>query len=78
MTLHLENIVSRPHVRHVDPLTVDVVAIGVPAAHGDALVAHVIAGEALLEAYGKQQDQWSHTIAGTVNMQIFKRQMERW
>lgn len=50
MTPDLENIVSWPHVRHVDPLTVDVVAIGVPAAHRDALVAHVIAGEALLEA----------------------------
>lgn len=50
MTPDLENIVSRPHVRHVDPLTVDVVAIGIPAAHGDALVAHVVAGEALLES----------------------------
>lgn len=50
MTPDLENIVSRPHVRHVDPLTVNVVAIGIPAAHGDALVAHVVAGEALLES----------------------------
>lgn len=50
MTPDLENIVSWPHVCHVDPLTVDVVAIGIPAAHGDALVSHVIAGEALLEA----------------------------
>lgn len=50
MTPDLENIVPRPYVGHVDPLTVDVVAIGIPATHRDALVTHVVAGEALLES----------------------------
>lgn len=50
LTPDLENIVSRAYVGHIDPLTVDVVAIGIPAAHRDALVPHVVAGEALLES----------------------------
>ena len=47
----LEDVVPWLHVRHVHPLAVDVVAVGVPAAHGDPLVAHVVAGEALLLAW---------------------------
>lgn len=31
--LHLEDVFARPYVCDVDPLTVDVVAVGVPAAH---------------------------------------------
>lgn len=50
MSSDLEDVVSWPHICHVDPLTVDVVAVRIPAAHRDALIAHVIAGEALLES----------------------------
>lgn len=50
MTPDLKNIVSWPYIGHIDPLTVDVVAIGIPAAHRDTLVTHVVAGEAFLES----------------------------
>lgn len=38
---HLHDVVSRFDVRDVDPLAVDVVAVQIPAAHGDALIAKV-------------------------------------
>lgn len=38
---NLEDVVSRFDVCDVDPLTVDVVAVQVPAAHSDALVPEV-------------------------------------
>ena len=38
---HLEQVVSRGYVSDVNPLAVDVMAIHVPAAHGDALLAEV-------------------------------------
>lgn len=46
--LHLEDVFSGPYVCDVHPLAVNVVPVGVPAAYGDPLVAHVVAGEALL------------------------------
>ena len=46
----LEDVFTRANIRDVHPLAVDVVPVGVPAAHGDALVAHVVAGEALLHS----------------------------
>lgn len=39
--VHLENVISRFEVSDVDPLAVDVVSVGIPAAHGDALLAEV-------------------------------------
>lgn len=50
MIFNLEDVVSWAHIRHINPLTVDIVAIRIPAAHGDTLITHVIAGEALLES----------------------------
>lgn len=50
MTPDLEDVIPWPYVGHINPLTVDIVAIRVPAAHRDALVTHVIAGEPLLES----------------------------
>jgi len=44
---HLQNVVSRFDVRDVDPLAVDVVAVQIPAAHSDALIAKVGARVAL-------------------------------
>lgn len=44
MTSDLEDIVPRHHVGDVHPLAVDVVAVRIPAAHSDALIAHVVAG----------------------------------
>jgi len=44
----LEDVFSGPDVCDVHPLAVDVVSVGVPAAYGDPLVTHVVAGEALL------------------------------
>lgn len=38
---HLKNVVSRFDVCDVDPLAVDVVAVQIPAAHSDALIAKV-------------------------------------
>lgn len=38
---NLQNVVSRFDVRDVDPLTVDVVAVQIPAAHSDALISKV-------------------------------------
>lgn len=48
-TTDLKNVISRPHVRHVNPLTIDIVAVGIPAAHRDTLVAQVVTGKALLD-----------------------------
>lgn len=38
---HLENVVSGFDVSYVDPLAVDVVPVGVPAAHSDTLLSKV-------------------------------------
>ena len=50
MTSDLEDVVSWPYIRHINPLTVDIVAICIPTAHRDTLIPHVIAGEALLDS----------------------------
>lgn len=49
--LHLEDIFTRSYISDVDPLTVNIMAVRVPTAHWDALLSHVIAGEALMEAF---------------------------
>lgn len=38
---YLENVISRFEVSNVDPLAVDVVPVGIPAAHGDPLLSEV-------------------------------------
>lgn len=50
MPSDLEDVVPRPDVRDVDPLTVDVVAVRVPAARCHTLVTHIIAGIAFLQS----------------------------
>lgn len=40
---HLENVISRFHISYVDPLAVDVMPVGVPAAHSNPLVSEVSA-----------------------------------
>lgn len=50
VTSDLEDVVSGPDVGDVHPLAVDVVAVRIPAAHSDALIAHVIAGVAFSQA----------------------------
>lgn len=47
---YLKDVVSWPYICHVNPLTVDIMAICIPAAHRDPLVTHVIAGKPLLES----------------------------
>lgn len=50
MMSDLEDVVSWAHVRHIDPLTINIMAIGIPAAHRDTLVTHVVTREPLLES----------------------------
>lgn len=54
-TPHLEQVVSRGYVSDVDPLAVDVMAIHVPAAHGDALLTEVGTLVTLLDVYRQGQ-----------------------
>lgn len=49
-TSDLEDVVPGPDVGDVDPLAVDVVPVGIPAAHGDALFPHAVARVALLQS----------------------------
>ena len=49
MTSDLEDVLPRSYVSDVDPLAVDVMAIGIPATNGDALISHVVAGVTLLK-----------------------------
>lgn len=49
-TTDLEDVVPWPYIRHINPLAVNIMTVRIPAAYGDALVAHVVAGEPLLEA----------------------------
>lgn len=42
-THHLENVISWFDVSDIHPLAVDVVSVGIPAAHGDALLSKVSA-----------------------------------
>lgn len=49
--VYLEDVVARLQVRDVDPLTVDVVSVGVGAAHRNALRAEVGAGVPLLDPW---------------------------
>lgn len=39
--IDLKNVVPRSDICDIDPLTVDVVSVWIPAAHSDALVAKV-------------------------------------
>lgn len=48
---YLEDVFAGSYVRNVDPLAVNVMAVGVPAANGDTLLSHVVAGEALLDTW---------------------------
>lgn len=50
MASDLEDVVSWPYICHINPLTINIVAIGIPAAHRNALVTHVVAREPLLES----------------------------
>lgn len=49
--LYLEDVFAGSYVCNVDPLAVNVMAVGVPAANGDTLLSHVVAGEALLDTW---------------------------
>ena len=44
---YLEDVFTGAYVCDVNPLAVDVVAIGIPATHRDALLTHVVAGKPL-------------------------------
>lgn len=54
---NLENVIPWSYICHVNPLTVNVMAIGVPAAHRNALITHVVAGEPLLDSCGTYKYQ---------------------
>lgn len=47
---YLEDVFTGSYVCNVDPLAVDIVAVGVPAANRDPLLPHVIAGITLMGA----------------------------
>lgn len=55
--VHLEDVVSRPDISHVDPLAVNVMAIRIPASHCNALIPHVIAGISLVHACCQGDDK---------------------
>lgn len=48
---NLEDVFAGSYVCNVDPLAVNVVAVGVPAANGDALLPHVVAGVPFLDTW---------------------------
>lgn len=50
-TPYLEDVFTRPDISDVDPLAVNIVTVGVPAANCDALLPHVVAGVALVETW---------------------------
>lgn len=52
---YLEDVFAGSYVCNVDPLAVNVMAVGIPAANGDTLLSHVVAGEALLDTWWKIQ-----------------------
>lgn len=52
---YLEDVFAGSYVCNVDPLAVNVMAVGIPAANGDTLLAHVVAGEALLDTWWEIQ-----------------------
>ncbi len=51
---YLENIVSWFHICDIDPLTIDVMSIGVPAANGDALFTKVGTNIPFLNTWSKE------------------------
>lgn len=61
---YLEDVFSGSYVRNVDPLAVNVVAVGIPAANGDTLLSHVVAGEALLDTWWKTQLESERRLSG--------------
>lgn len=50
---YLENVISGFEVSDVDPLAVDVVPVGIPAAHGDTLLPEVSTFVPLFDACNK-------------------------
>lgn len=51
---YLEGVAARRHVSNVNPLAVDVVAVGVPAPHAHPLLPKVGTGEASLQPCGRE------------------------
>lgn len=54
---YLENVFPRPYICDIDPLAVDVVAVGVPAADRDPLLPHVVAGIAFMSTWQQTQSR---------------------
>lgn len=69
---HLEQVVPRRHVSDVDPLAVNVMAVHVPAAHGDALLTKVGALVTLLDVcmwrQGEAKSPGTHTSSTVLLM----------
>lgn len=50
-TRYLEDVFTRSDISDVNPLAVNIVTVGVPAANCDALLPHVVAGIALVQTF---------------------------
>lgn len=51
---YLENVISRFEFRNVDPLAVNVMSVGIPAAHSDTLLSKVSTFVPLFNACNKK------------------------
>lgn len=58
---YLKYIVAWSDIGDVNPLTINIMTVGIPAAHSDPLFPHVVAGEALMETC--DQDKHLSTLA---------------
>ena len=60
---HLEDVFTGAYVSNVDPLAVNIVAVGVPAANWDTLLSHIIAGIPLMDTWWEQThwNTWGET-----------------
>lgn len=63
---HLEDVFTGTYVSNVDPLAVNIVAVGVPAANWDTLLSHIIAGIPLVDTWWEQThwNTWGETKRG--------------
>ena len=74
---YLKNVISRFELSDVDPLAVDVVSVGIPAAHSDALLTEVRAFVSLLNACNKTWHSESNIHSQTLFLVFPKQRAER-
>lgn len=68
---YLKDVVTWTNIRDIHPLTVDIMAVGVPAPHRDSLISHIVAGKPLVESLYKRTTKTSKFIQSFTSYSMY-------